>query len=100
MSKAGTHGRLYVTKHLWVPEKPLARLNLRIADAIREHMPALPLQGDAALARFPVLRDFQSNHDAIRQELFEVLQIKKVIPELKYVHRATIGSRRPSGEPT
>src|SRR5262245_23166197 len=31
MSKAGTHGRLHVTRHLWVPEKPLARLNLKIA---------------------------------------------------------------------
>jgi len=31
MSKARTHGRLYVTKHLRVPEKPLARLNFRIA---------------------------------------------------------------------
>jgi len=47
MNKAGTHGRRYVTKHLWVPEKPLARLNLKIADALRKHTPALPLQGDA-----------------------------------------------------
>ncbi len=39
MSKAGTRDRLYVTKHLWVPEKPLARLNLKIADALRTHMP-------------------------------------------------------------
>ena len=86
MSKAGARGRLYVTKRLWVPEKPLARLNLKIADALRKRMPPLPVQGEAALSRFPVLRELQDNHDAIRQELLTVLQVKKDIPELKYVH--------------
>ena len=84
MSKARTHGRLYVTRHLWVPEKPLARLNLKIADAIREHMPALPLQGDAALARFPALRDFPvrvcSRVSGVHTVLFSILDPHSAIP--------------------
>jgi beta-hydroxylase len=83
MSRVGARGRLYATKRIWLPEKPL---NLRIADALRKHMPPLPAQGEAALARFPVLEQFRLDHGAIKEELLGVLRLKPHIPELKHVH--------------
>jgi beta-hydroxylase len=85
-TKAGAKGRLYLTRRIWLPQDPLTKVNLWIADAIRKRMPPLPAQGDAALTLFPALRVFQDNHDAIKAELLDVLQIKGRVPELKDVH--------------
>ena len=40
----GQKGRFYFTKHLWVPQEPLEKLNLKMSDMILRNMPQLPLR--------------------------------------------------------
>src|SRR6201987_1963379 len=48
-SNAGQKGRLYLTKHIWVPQEPIENFNLRMSDMILRCMPKLPLGGEDAL---------------------------------------------------
>ena len=51
----GQKGRFYLTKNIWLPQEPIENLNLRMGDMILRRMPKLPLSGDDALKKFPVL---------------------------------------------
>jgi aspartyl/asparaginyl beta-hydroxylase (cupin superfamily) len=75
-----------VTRHIWVPQRPLEKLNHTMAAWINHHMPALPLQGEEAIARFPELKGLQQNHEAIKAELLEILKFGRHIPDLKTIH--------------
>jgi ornithine lipid ester-linked acyl 2-hydroxylase len=48
-SKVGQKGRLYLTKHIWVPQEPIENFNLKMSDLILRYMPKLPLGGDEAM---------------------------------------------------
>jgi len=86
MGGAGHKGRLYLTRNIWFPEKPLNKLNLRMGDWLRKAMPPLPLAGDAAVRTFPQLAELGRNHDAIKGELLTVLQRSDRIPSLVELH--------------
>lgn len=86
MAGAGGKGRLYITEKLWVPQDPVERFNLRMADRIRRAMPELPVAGDDAVALFPELDALRRNHSAIRAELEQVLKVRERIPNLQDVH--------------
>jgi hypothetical protein len=48
-SSVGQKGRFYLTKHIWLPQEPLEKLNLKLSDWILRNMPKLPLAGEDAL---------------------------------------------------
>ncbi len=85
-SGAGHKGRLYLTRNIWLPQKPLDALNLRMGEWLRQAMPPLPLKGDAAVRTFPRLAELGRNHDAIKAELLTVLQRSDHIPSLVDLH--------------
>jgi len=41
----GHKGRFYLTKHIWVPQEPIEKFNLKMSDMILRRMPKLPLGG-------------------------------------------------------
>ena len=82
----GQKGRFYFTKHLWVPQEPLEKLNLRMADVILDNMPKLPLSGEDALKAFPVLGELKKSHDKIKADLQYLLSHHENIPALHEVH--------------
>jgi len=86
MAEVGQYGRLYLTKHIWVPQEPLERFNLWVSEKIQRAMPQLPLQGKPAIERFPELEVLRAKHEDICAELKRVLQTKSDIPELKDLH--------------
>ncbi len=49
----GQERRFYFTKHIWVPQEPLERLNPRMSDTILRNMPKLPLGGNLRAQGFP-----------------------------------------------
>jgi aspartyl/asparaginyl beta-hydroxylase (cupin superfamily) len=82
----GQKGRFYFTKHLWVPQEPLERLNLRMSDMILRNMPKLPLSGDDALREFPVLAELKQSHEKIKADLQYILSHHDEIPALHEIH--------------
>ena len=67
--KIGRKGRLYLTKHIWVPQEPAENLNRKMSDMILRHMPKLPLGGEDAIRLFPVLAELKKSHDKIKADL-------------------------------
>ncbi len=82
----GQKGRFYFTKHLWVPQEPLEKLNLKMSDMILRSMPKLPLSGDKALGAFPVLAGLKESHDKIKADLQYLLSHHEDIPALHEIH--------------
>jgi beta-hydroxylase len=82
----GQKGRFYFTRHLWVPQEPLEKLNLRMSDMILRSMPKLPLSGAAALEAFPVLAELRKSHDKIKADLQYLLAHHEEIPALHEIH--------------
>lgn len=86
MNTVGQEGRLYITRHIWLPQAPLEQANLRMAERLNQQMPPLPLVGEEALARFPELSWLQRQHEQIKAELSQILTRKAVIPDLYQLH--------------
>ncbi len=84
--KVGSEGRIYVTRHLWVPQKPLEKFNLWISDRIKAKLPPLPVSGDSAVAMFPEIAALQAAHDDIKAELTSLLDGNHTIPLLHEIH--------------
>ncbi|WP_020697167.1 aspartyl/asparaginyl beta-hydroxylase domain-containing protein [Reyranella massiliensis] len=85
-SNVGQKGRFYLTKHIWLPQEPLEKLNLKLSDMILRNMPKLPLGGDDALKAFPVLAELKKSHDKIKADLNYLLSHHEEIPALHEVH--------------
>jgi beta-hydroxylase len=86
INQVGQKGRLYITRRIWLPQYPLQQANLWLADRINHHMPKLPLVGNEALERFPELSLLPHSHEAIKEELLQLLEKKEHIPDLYQVH--------------
>ena len=84
--KIGRKGRLYLTKHIWVPQEPAENLNRKMSDMILRHMPKLPLGGEDAIRQFPVLAELKKSHDMIKADLQYLLSHHEAIPALHEVH--------------
>jgi len=82
----GQKGRFYFTKHLWVPQEPLERLNLGMSDVILRNMPKLPLSGDDAVRSFPALSELKNSHARIKADLAYLLSHHEDITALHEVH--------------
>ncbi len=82
----GQKGRFYLTKHIWVPQEPAEKLNLKLSDIILRRMPKLPLGGEQALEAFPVLAELKKSHDKIKADLNYLLSHHEEIPALHEVH--------------
>lgn len=85
-SKVGHKGRFYLTKHIWVPQEPIEKFNLRMSDSIQRAMPKLPLEGDEALKAFPVLSELKKDHAKLKADLQYLLRHHDEIPALHEVH--------------
>jgi len=85
-SNVGQKGRFYLTKHIWLPQEPLEKFNLKLSDMILRNMPKLPLGGDDALKAFPVLAELKNSHDKIKADLEYLLSHHEEIPALHEVH--------------
>ncbi len=86
MNQVGQKGRFYITSRIWLPQSPLQKANLWISEIIIRHMPKLPLVGKAALEFFPELSWLTRSHEAIKKELFHLLENQEKIPDLYQVH--------------
>jgi ornithine lipid ester-linked acyl 2-hydroxylase len=82
----GQKGRFYLTKHIWVPQEPIENFNLKMSDMILRRMPKLPLGGEEAVRRFPVLAELKKSHDKIKADLNYLLSHHEEIPALHEVH--------------
>jgi len=91
VNRVGKIGRLYITRSIWVPQRPLQEANVRIGKWLYQHMPRLPLTGDEALEHFAELRWLQCRHDAIRSELLQLLERKERIPNPHQYHSRDSG---------
>jgi beta-hydroxylase len=85
-SNVGQKGRFYLTKHIWVPQEPIEKLNLKMSDMILRRMPKLPLGGEDAIRAFPVLAELKKSHDKIKADLNYLLSHHEAIPALHEVH--------------
>jgi len=85
-AKVGQGGRFYLTKHIWVPQKPIENFNLRMSDMILRRMPKMPIAGDEAFKAFPVLNELRKDHDKIKADLQYLLSHHEEIPTLTEVH--------------
>jgi hypothetical protein len=85
-SQVGQKGRFYLTKHIWVPQEPIEKLNLKMADVILRRMPKLPLDGEDAMRAFPVLAELKKSHAKIKADLEYLLSHHEEIPALHEVH--------------
>ena len=85
-SNVGQKGRFYLTKHIWVPQEPAEKFNLKMSDWILSHMPKLPLAGEDALRSFPILNELKKSHDKIKADLDYLLSHHEEIPALHEVH--------------
>jgi len=85
-AKAGLGGRFYLTKHIWVPQKPIENFNLRMSDMILRRMPKMPIAGEDAFKAFPVLKELSKAHDKIKADLQYLLSHHEEIPTLTEVH--------------
>lgn len=82
----GHKGRLYLTKHIWIPQEPAEKFNLAMSEVILRRLPKLPLGGDEALKVFPVLAELKKSHDKIKADLQYLLSHHEEIPALHEVH--------------
>jgi len=85
-ANVGQKGRFYLTRHIWVPQEPIEKLNLKMSDMILRRMPKLPLAGEDALKVFPVLAELRKSHDKIKADLQYLLSHHEEIPALHEVH--------------
>ena len=85
-NSVGQKGRFYLTKHIWVPQEPIEKLNLKMSDMILRRMPKLPLGGEDAIRTFPVLAELKKSHDKIKADLNYLLSHHEAIPALHEVH--------------
>ncbi len=90
MNQVGQKGRLYITSRIWLPQSPLQKANLWIAERINNYMPKLPLVGNEALELFPELSWLPRSHETIKAELLQLLERKENIPNLYQVHPRAI----------
>jgi beta-hydroxylase len=86
MAGAGQNGRLYLTSRIWVPQRPLQRFNLWMADRMRRSMPPLPMSGEDAIRLVPELAALVQSHAGVRKEAEQIVALRERIPTLQDIH--------------
>lgn len=84
--KVAPSERVYITKKLWLPQRPLERFNFRMGEWLDKEMPDLPAIGQKAIDMYPALQELTDNHDEIKNELQAVISHGDKVPTLQDVH--------------